>query len=477
VSLVKPPRLTPEKIKANRRNALQSRGPKPEAKKLLEHEKPHVAPPAEPAAGTAAKLDPWAILRTRGAIVDDRVCPDYIRNTLMILQEDPLQFTQLHEELIREWQPSTPTLRKLVLRLAYLMWRQERAERAQDGVMVCRMEKEMTERQQRMLASAGAPAKHFVGQVPGEGGLRQEPLSVTKFEQLLDWLQFLMTLLEAGDFSSQWETVLQQIYASQPTRRASAILEWARQLGQYVARPTAENAPLPEPGKVGDLGVVGDPVEAKDSTTPSPVPAASEGEKSPKVRWEPPRQSIHTEAEKEAILRHLRRELAEEQRDVALEYKLYRKLNLDFPFYLRFSLCAPQDKYWGTAIYQEQSLGHEIDRTLRLIVALKSRYDVTVLPSQAPGQPRWGTNLGKGKESQRGSTERLAKGQKLTSRGQKADDEQKLVYPPPPSSGESPDLVDNKHQKEENELLSHDVSDNEQVRSKTVKPTPLFSAG
>jgi len=94
----------------------------------------------------------------------------------------------------------------------------------------------------------------------------------------------------------------------------------------------------------------------------------------------------------------LRRELAEEQRDVALEYRLYRKLNFDFPFYLRFSLCAPQDKYWGTAIYQELSLGQEIDRTLKLIVALKGRSDATALPSPAsPGSSA--RSLGKGARS------------------------------------------------------------------------------
>jgi hypothetical protein len=85
--------------------------------------------------------------------------------------------------------------------------------------------------------------------------------------------------------------------------------------------------------------------------------------------------------------------LADARQNQSQSHKLYRKLNLDFPFYLRFSLCAPQDKYWGTAIYQEQSLGHEIDRTLRLIVALNSRCDVTALPSPAraklPARGAW----------------------------------------------------------------------------------------
>ena len=66
-------------------------------------------------------------------------------------------------------------------------------------------------------------------------------------------------------------------------------------------------------------------------------------------------------------------EPTEEQRDVTLEYKIYRSLNIDFPWYLRNSLFAPQDKYWGTVIWQEQSLGQQIESTLRMIVALKAR--------------------------------------------------------------------------------------------------------
>jgi hypothetical protein len=413
--LVKPVRLTRNKIKANRRNAQKSNGPKPRP-------------------GTVSKLAPPAILR---AVVDDRLCPDYIRNALVALQEDPVQFSRHHRELIDEWQPSTPTLRKLVLRLAYLLWRQERAQRAQDGIMVCRMEKEVAERHQRMLESTSAPAQHFVGEVPDEGGLRQSPPSAAKFEQLLDWLQLLMNCLKAGDFSPQWETVLQQIYSSKPTLRSRAILEWARQLAAGLAHPAARSTPpLPEPCRAGDPGPAGPQAETKASPPPVPVPARTDNGEHPRlVGWNPPRQPLRSEAEKKEALRCLRRELAEEHRDVALEYRLYRSLNTEFPFYLRFSLCAPQDKYWGTAIYQELSLGQEIDRTLRLIVALKGRADATASPGPARGEAPWARGWGKAKTSKRGSARGLAGLQKLTSRGRKGHDGQEALRVPPPPAG------------------------------------------
>ena len=67
-------------------------------------------------------------------------------------------------------------------------------------------------------------------------------------------------------------------------------------------------------------------------------------------------------------------------------------LNIDFSRHLRHSLCAPQDKYWGTAIWQEQSLGQEIERALRLIVNLKARENVPGLPGLARGA--WHGGLG-----------------------------------------------------------------------------------
>src|SRR6516164_11531036 len=171
MSLVKRARLTSRKIRANRRNGRKSRDPK---RRIA------------------------AVLRALEGL-DDAVCPPSLRATLVGLRENPFEFACHHQELIDEWQPFTPTQRKLVLRLAYLMWRQQRAEQAQDAIAMCRVEKEVAARAQRLLDTASAPAHSFVDEGPDEGGLRQSPPSDGKFEQLLDWLQFLIDHLDAGD--------------------------------------------------------------------------------------------------------------------------------------------------------------------------------------------------------------------------------------------------------------------------------------
>jgi len=334
-------RLTSRKIRANRRNGRKSQGPNPKSR---------IA----------------AMMRALEGL-DDAVCPPSLRTTLVGLRENPFEFACHHQELIDEWQPSTPTQRKLVLRLAYLMWRQQRAERAQDGVAVCRIEKELAARTQRSVGSAGVPWLTFE-EMPDQGGLRQLAPSHAKFEQLLEGLQFLIGWLDAGDFSSDWEITLNQIYGNKPTQRAAVITEWARQLAQYVAQGTADDS------REGDEDEKRDDGEEYEETL--------EG-------WEFPLKSISSEASRAEVLRNLRLKLTEEYRDVAVEYRFYRATELDFPSHLADSLCAPQDKYAGTAIRQEQALARDIERTLRLLVTLK---ELEGSPDSASGRaasPRW----------------------------------------------------------------------------------------
>ena len=94
MSFVKPARLTPQKIKANRRNARKRRGPQP----------------------GPATADRHAILR---AALGDCLCPGYLRHALVALHENPVQFGRHHQQLIDEWQPA-PHLRKLGLFAARL---------------------------------------------------------------------------------------------------------------------------------------------------------------------------------------------------------------------------------------------------------------------------------------------------------------------------------------------------------------------
>ena len=376
MSLVNKPQLSSKKIKANRRNGRKPKGQPGEhdsENRLKTEASTGGRPPsgvgssrgnsADPeglrrstAVVQADPLDLRSILRSLGGVLEDPFCPEPIRAALAAMDEDPTQFARLHEELIDEWQPSTSTLRRLVLRLAYLMWRQERAQRAQDGLMLCRMEKELGERTQRMLDGSRAPAEHLAGEAAKEGGLRQAAPSEAKFKRLLNWLQFLIDRLNNGNFSESWEVPLELIYGTKPSWRGDAIIEYARQLAEYFARAREGQADAPPPQSTAEASNDLQPGTTR-ATSVSPVEAHGQdghatlggtgvspgegeatqedeeenGQESEDVSaqddddeedeeeapdpWQPPMEPIRTETEKDEILHNLRHDLAAEHRN------------------------------------------------------------------------------------------------------------------------------------------------------------------
>jgi hypothetical protein len=109
VPLVKEARLTPKKVKANRRNGHQPKGRKPvEVASLPDASR---GAPAPPSSATADPLDLEAIVRSVEGVWDDGLCPRPIRFALVGMGEDPAQFARRHQELIDEWQPDTPKAR------------------------------------------------------------------------------------------------------------------------------------------------------------------------------------------------------------------------------------------------------------------------------------------------------------------------------------------------------------------------------
>jgi hypothetical protein len=135
VSLIKSVKSTSKKVRANRRNG-RKHLPKSNGQALpigqdpgepgraaaghenpLKGEGPHLegaslGQPAQPAAGAtaqpASKVDLEAIVRSLEGVLDDSVCPRPIRLALAAMEEESAQFARLHQELIDEWQPSTP---------------------------------------------------------------------------------------------------------------------------------------------------------------------------------------------------------------------------------------------------------------------------------------------------------------------------------------------------------------------------------
>jgi hypothetical protein len=124
MSLRKSPTLTSRARAANRRNALQSTGPR-----------------------TAAGKE-----RARhNALQPGRNAKNNIpRDTMLALGEDPQEFENLYQSLLRAYGPADPLWAKQVEDLTKLYWRRGRLEHARDALLRQQMEQPQLEQQRRL---------------------------------------------------------------------------------------------------------------------------------------------------------------------------------------------------------------------------------------------------------------------------------------------------------------------------------------
>ena len=109
MSLRKSPQLTPALLAAARQNAQHSTGPRSAAAKQN------------------SKLN---ALKHGGYVRDENRC-----QAMLALGEDPEEFQTLKQELMSAFGPGDALWEKQIDDLAWLYWRRERLERAQEGLM------------------------------------------------------------------------------------------------------------------------------------------------------------------------------------------------------------------------------------------------------------------------------------------------------------------------------------------------------
>jgi hypothetical protein len=125
MSLRKSPVMTSAALAANRRNAQDSTGPRT-------------------AAGKARAR--------RNAFKHGRyVASDVSRQTMLALGEDPEEFENLYQNLLRAYEPADPLWAKQVEDLAKLYWRRGRLERARDALLRQRMFQSQLEQEERLV--------------------------------------------------------------------------------------------------------------------------------------------------------------------------------------------------------------------------------------------------------------------------------------------------------------------------------------
>jgi hypothetical protein len=221
MSLRQSPRRTPERLAAQRENALHSTGPRTPAGK-------------ERARLNALKHGGYA---ARG--------PD--RNTMLALGEDPGEFERLHRSLLAAYGAGDTLWAKQVEDLVKLYWRRARLDRARDGMLrreLAGVKSEAERHKQERKQAAFAPSERLVLEIAlprfGDGQAR--------LKQILSCLEMLREQVGRRDFFPRQRAVLRGLYGEVRSWQTAALLE----LLGWFARPDEYPRP-PGEGEYGRL--------------------------------------------------------------------------------------------------------------------------------------------------------------------------------------------------------------------------------
>lgn len=322
---------------ANRRNAQKSTGPRTaegRRRVALARTKPSdfvrsLSPSLEPLGDGAAKLGRWV------------------------------------KQLLAYHRPQGPTETMLVEDIATLELERRRIERAQCALLARQIEQEENTRIRR--AANLVNPKELDGPNLLDAGVRRAPDSLTKFKNLMGWLEILIDQVGRRDYSQEGKALLEFIYGLSQTWWGNNIPQMYEQL--FSLRASASAAPTETPGE-----------------EPTPEPGvAEEAEPSPQQELD---EEMRQEAERkqeelakrlrakgvdeEALRRELLQGLLEEERDVIQEYTLFADENIRMTSTLRSALLAPSGPQWPVMLRQKNSVDRQIERKLKLLLRLQA---------------------------------------------------------------------------------------------------------
>lgn len=133
-----------------------------------------------------------------------------------VLEDEAREFQALERDFARDWRPADASERALVRRLASLVRKQERIERAQAGLAAAQVEAFEIDRARRrrrdtreMFDSPAAALLHF--------GLCRSKNHPDRFEEILNYLRVLLGEAQNRRFAEDPESVLVLLYGENPT--------------------------------------------------------------------------------------------------------------------------------------------------------------------------------------------------------------------------------------------------------------------
>jgi len=319
MSLRKAPQLTPELLAAARQNAQHSTGP------------------VSPAAKQNSKLNALK----HGAYVSD----GNQRQAMRALGEDPAQFDSLKQELMTSFGPGDALWEKQIDDLAWLYWRGERVQRAQEGLMRRALQgiEEWQHRRQQEMARVTFPAsQHEMLDVTLSGstdrgvGLRRR----------LSFLALVREEVKQCSFRIRQYAELEFLYRGLEGWREALLFR----LLHRFSDPLYLEAQQADEEKQQHLREIGFP-------------------------YEPP-----GEPERQELLRLLEEEIASTQE----EFEYAEKVNEEKVAIERDACLALEGEAWSMLLRQEGALDRSIDRKVRILLRLRKEF--TGLLDTPPGE-------------------------------------------------------------------------------------------
>jgi hypothetical protein len=317
MSLRKSPQLTPQLLAALRHNAQHSTGPR----------------------SAAAKQNSKLNALKHGAYVRD----ENRRQAMLALGEDPEQFQTLTEELRRAFGPGDALWEKQIEDLAWLYWRRERLERAEDGLKrraLQGIDDWQHRRQQEMERVTFDASRHEMldanlsGSTDRGVGLRRT----------LSFLELVREEIQQRTFRSRQYSVLESLY--------QGVTGWRQALIFGLLHRFSDPLFVPD--------------ERKDKEY---------AEYLREKGYQPP-----GEPEYQELLRLLDEEIA----SVREEFEYAEKANEESVAVERETCLAPEGETWSMLLRQEGALDRSIDRKVRILLRLRKEF--TNLPTAPPGQ-------------------------------------------------------------------------------------------
>jgi hypothetical protein len=265
------------------------------------------------------------------------------RQAMLALGEDPQEFENLKQELMSAFGPGDALWEKQIEDLAWLYWRRERLERAQEGLKrraLQAVDDWQHRRQQEMARVTFDASQHGVLDVD----LSKSTDRGVELRKIFSFLELVREEVKQHTFRPRQYTILESLYRGMMGWRPGLIFRLLHRFG--------------------------DPAELRDQREDEEYRQFLREQGN---ACDPP-----GEPERQELLRLLEEEIA----SLREEFEYAEKANEERAAIERDACLAPEGETWRMMLRQEGALDRSIDRKVRILLRLrKESADLPVAPT------------------------------------------------------------------------------------------------